>query len=84
MCLGDGCVGACVRACVRACVWRYFAVVCEVSFQSKHAGVIPPGMVIHSFLLLLFLWMVTNSQMCMSEFVIREKKKEEEREMATY
>ena len=47
------------------------AVVCAVDFQLKHKSLrvrSPPSTVSHVFLLLLYLRVVTDSQMCMSEW----------------
>ena len=68
-------VCACVRACVRACVAVWGSGLCS-RFPVETLRVrSPPSTVSHVFLLLLYLWVVTNSQMCMSEYVWWTKKR---------
>ena len=69
----------CVCACVRACVCGVCVCVC-VCVPVWCSGLCsrfpietlrvrsPPSAVTHVFLLFLYLWVVTNSQMCMSEY----------------
>ena len=61
------CVCACLRACVRLCVH-----LCVKTLRVRS----PPSTISHVFLLLLYLRVVTNSQMCMSEYMWWGEKKE--------
>ena len=55
------CVCVCVRPCVCECVCMVQWFVQSISNRNI-AGSIPPSAVTHVFLLLLYLWVVTNSQ----------------------
>ena len=64
-----------MRACVRACVAVWCSGLCS-RFPIETLRVrSPPSTVSHLFLLLLYLWVVTNSQMCMSEYMWWGKKR---------
>ena len=65
VCVGGG---VCARARARACVCVWCSGLCS-QFPIETLRVrSPPSAVTHVFLLLLYLWVVTNSQMCMSEY----------------
>ena len=71
------CVCACVCVCMCVCVYMCVCVcvcVCVKTLQVRS----PPSTVSHVFLLLLYLRVVTNSQMCMSEYMWWEKKEKKE------
>ena len=66
-------VCVCVRVCVCVCVCVCVAVWCSglcCRFPVETLRVrSPPSTVSHVFLLLLYLWVVTNSQMSISEYM---------------
>ena len=76
----------CVRACVRACVCMCVCVSVWCSGLCSRFPIetlrvrSPPSTVSHIFLLLLYLWVVTNSQMCMSEYMWWKKKGKKKKE----
>ena len=85
------CVCVCVCVCVCACVCVYVCVCVSVwcsglcsRFPIETLRVrSPPSTVSHVFLLLLYLWVVTNSQMCKSVYVwvhVGKKKKKKKKE----
>ena len=76
--LGFG-LGVCVCVCVCVCVAVWCSGLCS-RFPIETLRVrSPPSTVSHVFLLLLYLWVVTNSQMCMSEYMWWEKKKKKKK-----
>ena len=73
----DVCVCVCVCPCARVCVCPYCAVVSAVDFPIDTLWVRSSlNTVTHIFLLLLYLWVVTNSQLCMSECVVWKNKQQ--------
>ena len=68
-------VSVCVRACVRACGAGIEPAMFRLEIDGTNRCTILPSTVSDVFLLLLYLWVVTNSQMCMSEFAWWEKKR---------
>ena len=61
---------------VRVCVVVWCSCLCSpLSIENWGRGQSPPRTVSHVFLLLLYLWVVTSSQMCMSEYMWWKKKK---------
>ena len=74
---GDARARVCV--CVGVCVAVWCSGLCS-RFPVETLRVrTPPSTVSHVFLLLLYLWVVTNSQMCMSEYVWWGKKKKKKK-----
>ena len=63
----------CVYVCVGVAVWC--SGLCSRFPVETLRARSSPSTVSHVFLLLLYLWVVTNSQMCMSEYVWWTKKK---------
>ena len=63
---------ACVRACMRdacVCMVQWFV---QSIFNRNIAGSIPVEYGLTCLFLLFYLWVVTNSQMCMSEYVVEK------------
>ena len=81
------CMFVCVFVCLCVCVYVHcVAVWCSGLCSRFPVETLrvrsPPSTVSHVFLLLLYLRVVTNSQMCMSEYVWWKKEKEKKKELS--